>query len=271
MNTVKVSGTGRLEDRVRALEQAINYGEVVLPFNIADGGGGAGEPGPPGPQGPVGPAGPGVPAGGTTGQVLEKQSNTDYATVWADPPVSQGLSGIWNYKATGGMTDPGSGNIAPDVVGAPTVDRFSTFTVGGTDARNIFLTTQVGDVLVLQQKSDSTKWAKQQVRAPVVDHGTWFEVPITTLAGGTGGALANNADVVVDFNRTGTAAATSYRHVQATAATTWAITHNLSYRPNVTAVDSTGRAIWPGALDYVSDTSVQLTFSAAVGGEAYLS
>jgi hypothetical protein len=63
----------------------------------------------------------------------------------------------------------------------------------------------------------------------------------------------------------------AYRHVQATAATTWSITHNLSFRPNVTAVDSTGRAIWPGALDYTSATTVQLTFSAAVGGEAYLS
>jgi len=126
--------------------------------------------------------------------------------VWQTPAVTEGLSGIWNYKATGGMTDPGTGNLAPDVVGAPTLDRFSTYTVGGTDARNIFLTTQVGDVLVLQQKNDSTKWAKQQVSAPVVDHGTWFEVPITTLAGGTGGALANNADVAVQFQRgTGTA------------------------------------------------------------------
>jgi len=272
--------------------------------------------------GPPGPAGPGVPAGGSTGQVLEKASSMDYATVWADPPVSQGLSGVWNYKATGGLTDPGTGNIAPDVVGAPTLDRFSTFTVGGTDARNLFLTTQVGDVLVLQQKSDSTKWAKQQVRAPVVDHGTWFEVPITTLAGGTGGALANNADVVVDFNRAGTAAgaggavigptppaspavgslwwrsdpdgrlfvwyddgnsqqwvpatptgvpALGYRHVQASAAATWSIAHGLSFRPNISAVDSTGQEIVPGAVSYPSDTTVQLTFSAAVGGEAYLS
>lgn len=60
-----------------------------------------GPPGPPGPQGPPGadgtvsfdeltPAqreslrGEGVPAGGTTGQVLAKSSNTDYATEWID-------------------------------------------------------------------------------------------------------------------------------------------------------------------------------------------
>ena len=229
MNTIKVPGTGKVADRLRDVEQAINYGEVVLPFNLGDGGGGA-------------------------------------------PPVTQGgLSGIWNYKTTAGVADPGTGNVAPDVVGAPTIFCFSTHTTGGTDMRNVFLTTQVGDVILAQQQTDSTKWGKYQVRAALVDHSTWFEVPVTVLATGTGGTPANNADVVVDFNRTGTAAALAYRHVQSSAATTWSITHNLSFRPNVTAVDSTGRAIWPGALDYTSATAVQLTFSAAVAGEAYLS
>jgi len=62
-----------------------------------------------------------------------------------------------------------------------------------------------------------------------------------------------------------------YHHVQATAATTWAITHNLSFYPNVTAVDSTGREITPGDVSYLNTASVTLTFSAAVGGDAYLS
>jgi len=293
------------------------------------GGAGGGAPGPQGPPGPTGPAGPGVPAGGTSGQVLEKTSATDYATAWVTPtggggasvhvgptpPASPavgdmwwrsdpdgrlfvyyddgnstqwvpatptikgdpgaaggaGLSGVWNYKATGGTTDPGNGNIAPDIVGAPTMLRFSTQTTAGADTRNIFLTTAVGDVILAQQQTDSTKWGKFQVSAALIDHTTWFEVPVTVLANGTGGVPANNADVLVDFNRTGTAAQMSYRHVQASAATTWAITHNLSFRPNVAAVDSTGREIWPGAVDYTSATAVQLTFSAAVAGEAYLS
>jgi hypothetical protein len=63
----------------------------------------------------------------------------------------------------------------------------------------------------------------------------------------------------------------AYRHVQATAATVWTITHNLTFRPNVAAIDSTGREMWPGAVDYPSAIAVTLTFSAAVGGEAYLS
>jgi hypothetical protein len=149
VNTIKVSGTGQLPDRVRDLEQAVNYGEVVLPFPVigeVEGGGGT--------QGPPGPAGPGVPAGGTAGQVLTKSSATDYATVWQDPAAVSGVS---------------------------------------------------------------------------------------------------------------------YRHVQASAATVWTITHNLAFRPNVTAVDSTGQVMLPGTVLYTSATTVQLTFSAAVGGEAYVS
>ena len=69
----------------------------------------------------------------------------------------------------------------------------------------------------------------------------------------------------------GDGGAMAFRYTQPTAATEWDITHNLSFRPNVTAVDSTGREILPGTIDYLSGTSVRLTFSAAVGGEAYLS
>ena len=39
----------------------------------------------PGPQGATGPTGEGVPAGGTTGQVLKKNSDTDYDTSWQAP------------------------------------------------------------------------------------------------------------------------------------------------------------------------------------------
>lgn len=52
----------------------------------------AGPAGPTGPQGPAGadgaqgPAGPGVAAGGTTNQLLAKNSNTNYDTKWVDPP-----------------------------------------------------------------------------------------------------------------------------------------------------------------------------------------
>jgi hypothetical protein len=62
-----------------------------------------------------------------------------------------------------------------------------------------------------------------------------------------------------------------YRHVQTAPSTSWVINHGLAFRPNVSVVDSSGREVWPGAVEYPSAGTVTLTFSAAVGGEAYLS
>jgi hypothetical protein len=54
VNTIKVSGTGDTDARVAALEQAVNYGEVILPFpvvgEVEGTGGGTGGP----PSGPAG-------------------------------------------------------------------------------------------------------------------------------------------------------------------------------------------------------------------------
>jgi len=67
----------------------------------------------------------------------------------------------------------------------------------------------------------------------------------------------------------GSAGAT-YRHYQTTPATTWTINHGLSYFPNVTLVDSTYTEIF-AEVQYPSQYVVTANFSAAVGGEAYLS
>lgn len=42
--------------------------------------------------GPTGPAGQGVPAGGTTGQILRKTSNANYATEWVDPEAIENVA-----------------------------------------------------------------------------------------------------------------------------------------------------------------------------------
>jgi hypothetical protein len=47
-------------------------------------------PGPTGPAGATGPTGPGVPVGGTTGQVLTKNSATNYDTAWTVASASSG-------------------------------------------------------------------------------------------------------------------------------------------------------------------------------------
>jgi hypothetical protein len=48
VNTIKVSGTGDTDARVAALEQAVNYGEVILPFTVVGEAEGTGPTGPAG-------------------------------------------------------------------------------------------------------------------------------------------------------------------------------------------------------------------------------
>jgi hypothetical protein len=120
---------------------------------------------------------------------------------WQPPAVETGVTGVWNYRTVDGTGDPGVRNLSPDVAAAPTFLRFSKTETDGTDASNVLVTTGVGDVLLAQQRTDASKWSKLQVRAPIVDHGTWVEAPITVLATSGAGAPTNNQDVVVQFQR----------------------------------------------------------------------
>ena len=62
----------------------------------------------------------------------------------------------------------------------------------------------------------------------------------------------------------------SYTHVQGTPASTWVIDHPLTFLPNVTVVDSTGRQA-EGDVVYTDADTLTITFSAAFSGKAYLS
>jgi hypothetical protein len=61
-----------------------------------------------------------------------------------------------------------------------------------------------------------------------------------------------------------------YKHEQTTPSSTWDITHNLEFFPNITVVDSSG-AVCEGEINHVTINRVTLTFSASFSGTAYLS
>src|SRR5215475_8609528 len=232
------------------------------------GGAAGGAPGPQGPPGPTGPAGPGVPAGGTTGQVLEKTSSTDYATAWVTfsggggasvhvgptAPPSPAVGDLWWRNDPDGSLfvyyqDPNSSQwvpATPTVKGDPgpqgapgqsssVIDyRFSTATVAPpasgyvalnnatasaasliwihytTNANNdltvVIKSLQVGSNLYLQDKGDSTRFAKYQITATPVDNGTYAAVAVTWLSSGTGAAFTNNESIylgVIAVGQTG--------------------------------------------------------------------
>ena len=103
---------------------------VVLNFTIPRGKTGPqgpqGEPGADGKTGPQGPAGPGVAAGGTTGQVLVKKSNTNYDTEWINPLPYVPIGGIIEWNGTGliGAPDLSTPEKVASVYGYGTWERY---------------------------------------------------------------------------------------------------------------------------------------------------
>ena len=62
----------------------------------------------------------------------------------------------------------------------------------------------------------------------------------------------------------------SYVHNQLASSTTWTVTHNLNFYPNVTVYDSAGSMV-EGSVTHSTATSLTITFSSAISGKAYLS
>ena len=123
----------------------INITENPIEVNVTDAIIVVAQTGLPGPQGP---AGPGVPIGGTAGQVLAKNSSTNYDTLWINAGVgtvtSINASGVSGISVSGGpITSSGTlliTNTAPDQVvsltGAGTTlisGTYPTFTITSND------------------------------------------------------------------------------------------------------------------------------------------
>lgn len=68
----------------------------------------------------------------------------------------------------------------------------------------------------------------------------------------------------------GSAAGTTYDHLQSIASDVWTINHMLGRIPKVTVIDSSGDEV-EGSYSYPSLNQVVLTFSSPFGGTAYLS
>jgi hypothetical protein len=62
----------------------------------------------------------------------------------------------------------------------------------------------------------------------------------------------------------------SLTFTQNAVSSTWSITHNMGFNPNVTTVDSAGTAI-EGTVTYNSLNALTVTFGIATSGKAYLS
>ena len=79
----------------------------------------------------------------------------------------------------------------------------------------------------------------------------------------------NQNSVTVTSNVLVSGGGSTYTHTQATASSSWLVSHGLGRRPSVTIVDSAGN-VQIGEVLYTSDNSITVTFASAFGGYAYL-
>jgi hypothetical protein len=91
-------------------------------------------------------------------------------------------------------------------------------------------------------------------------------------ASGIGGAAIDNTDDVTEgtTNKYFTVSRVSYDHMQGAASSSWSITHNLGFKPNVTVIDSAGNIV-EGEIAYTNSNSLTVSFQSAFSGNAYLS
>lgn len=65
----------------------------------------------------------GIPAGGTTGQMLAKASDTDFDTQWVDTPGAEEASGVTSFNGRNGSVVPQEGDYTAEMVGAYAKDQ----------------------------------------------------------------------------------------------------------------------------------------------------
>ena len=149
-----------------------------------------------GAAGPQGPAGAGVAAGGTTGQVLSKLSNTNYDTVW----VNAGAGTVYSVNA--------SGSTGISVTGGP-ITGAGTLTITNTAPDQIVGLTSAGTAVITGTYPNFTITANDQYSGTVTSvnltAGTGISVsggPIT--ASGSINVVNTSPDQVVSLTGGGT-------------------------------------------------------------------
>jgi hypothetical protein len=142
----------------------------------------------------------GVPAAGGAGQVLSKNTTTDYDTGWST--ISSSSEGTWSYTAgNNSMADPSNGKFRTDqsTFSASANIAVSTRTYDNIDRTNILANLKINDTVELQDKVNSANYARYELRATPTNNSTWFQLPVTWIAGG-GTAPSGNSQVIFTFS-----------------------------------------------------------------------
>lgn len=215
----------------------------------------AGPTGATGSQGIAGPAGP----RGERGERGETGQRGDHFTTSSVTPLAIS-SGNVSLTVEAGL----SYTPAQHVVIGHDATKFMLGYVASYDVETGALSV---DVYQTSGSGSYTEWfVNQESRGTPGDSA--YEVALAN--GFAGPQSAWLASLVGPQGPAGVAGNGAYHHVQGSSASVWEIEHNLGFFPSVSAQDDDGYDII-GAVTYVDENTVRVTFGIQVMGDAYLS
>jgi hypothetical protein len=145
----------------------------------------------------------GMPSAGGSGQVLSKNSATDYDTGWVT--ISSSSEGTWSYTAgNNAMADPSNGKFRTDqsTFLATANIAVSTRTYDNIDRTNILKSLKINDAIELQDKVNAANYARYTINGAPTNNTTWFQIPVSDVIAG-GSAPAGNSQVLFTFTYAG--------------------------------------------------------------------
>ena len=129
-----------------------------------------------------------------------------------------------------------------------------------------FMEYLVGNNILISKQKEISTFGHYTIDS-YTDNGNFYTLNLTNLKGE--GALEDKA--VYDFAvfTLSSQGVPTFVFNQNTVATVWNIQHNLGKFPSITVID-TGDTVVAGEYTYIDNNNVQLNFSAAFAGKAYL-
>jgi hypothetical protein len=163
--------------------------------------------------------------------------------------------------ATGQFSGPADGsNIA-----AITTVQISGVDVSGQDTVP-FMDYLVGNNILISEQNAINNFGHYTIDSYTLN-GTVYTLNLTNLFGN--GVLDINKFYDFAVFTLSSQGAPTFIFNQNTVATVWNIQHNLGKFPSITVIDS-GNTVIIGEYTYIDNNNVQLNFSAAFSGKAYL-
>jgi hypothetical protein len=169
--------------------------------------------------------------------------------------------------------------VAPNIAGSfngpaagDALTSVATMQVSVTDVskQNVvaFMDYLVGSNILISEQNEISNFGQYTIDSYVAN-GDFYTLNLTNL-GGNGVLVADLFYDFAVFTLSFQGAPTFiYDFHQVTPAATWDINHNLGKFPSITVID-TGDTVVVGEYQYIDNNNVQLTFSAAFAGKAYL-